>query len=100
MATVYGQAVWQDVSKALPSRREVDITLDASCHYLSYFHGSTALGGLCVLIVEVLKSHSHTPHSVGLLWTSDRSDAGTFTWQHTTYTGGTLQMYVLFSLTM
>jgi len=25
----------------------------------------------------------NTPHSVGLLWTSDRPDAETSTWQHT-----------------
>jgi hypothetical protein len=28
----------------------------------------------------------HTPHSVGLLWTSDQPDAETSTWQHTTLT--------------
>ena len=33
--------------------------------------------------------HDHTldtPHSVGLLWTSDQPGAGTSTWQHTTLT--------------
>jgi len=25
-----------------------------------------------LLIIEALRSHSHTPHSVGLLWTGDR----------------------------
>jgi hypothetical protein len=34
--------------------------------------GSTALVGLGFLIVEVSKSHSETPRSVGLLWMSDR----------------------------
>jgi len=28
-----------------------------------------------LLIVEASRSHSHTPHSVGLLWKSDRLDA-------------------------
>ena len=37
-----------------------------------FFHGSTALVGLDLEIVEVSRSHSDTPHSVGLLWTSDR----------------------------
>jgi hypothetical protein len=32
------------------------------------------------------RSHSDTPHSVGLLWTSDQPDAETSTWQHTTLT--------------
>jgi hypothetical protein len=32
------------------------------------------------------RSHSGTPHSVGLLWTIDQSDAETSTWQHTELT--------------
>jgi len=42
------------------------------------------LVGQCLLIVEDSRSHSDTPHSVGLLWTSDQSDAETSTWQPTT----------------
>jgi hypothetical protein len=38
------------------------------------------LGGLGLLIVEASRSHSDTPHSVGLLWTSDQPVAMTFTW--------------------
>jgi hypothetical protein len=38
------------------------------------------------LLHEVPRSHSHTPHSVGLLWTSDRPFTETSTWQHTTIT--------------
>jgi len=30
------------------------------------------------------RTHSDTPHSVGLPWTSDQPDAETSTWQHTT----------------
>jgi uncharacterized membrane protein HdeD (DUF308 family) len=40
-----------------------------------FFHGSTALVGQGLLIVQALQSHSDTPHSVGLLWTSDRPKA-------------------------
>jgi hypothetical protein len=29
------------------------------------------------LIIEASRSHSDTPHSVGLLWTSDQTDAET-----------------------
>jgi len=36
------------------------------------------------LICEVPRSHSHIPHSVGLLWTRDWPVAETSTWQHTT----------------
>ena len=50
------------------------------------FTGSTALVGLDILTVEVRRSHSDTPQSVGLLWTSDQSNAETSTSQHTTLT--------------
>jgi len=36
------------------------------------------------LRIEVSRPHSDTPHSEGLLWTSDQTDAETSTWQHTT----------------
>jgi len=39
-----------------------------------------------LIIVEASLSHSDTPHSVGLLWTSDQPDAQTSTRQHTTLT--------------
>ena len=42
--------------------------------------------GQGLLIIEASLSHSDTPHSVGHLWTSDRSDAKTSTRQHTTLT--------------
>ena len=41
------------------------------------------LVGLVFLIIEALRSHSDTPHSVGLLWTSDRPVAE----QHTPLKG-------------
>jgi len=31
------------------------------------------------LIIQASRSHSDTPHSVGLLWTSDQPDAETST---------------------
>jgi len=37
-------------------------------------HGATALVGQGVLIVEDSLSHSDTPHSLELLWTSDQPD--------------------------
>jgi hypothetical protein len=42
--------------------------------------------GQGLLIIEDSQSHSDTPHSAGLLWTSDQPDADTSTWQHTTLT--------------
>jgi hypothetical protein len=38
---------------------------------------STALVDLVLLVVEVSMSHSDTPHSLGHLWTSDRTVADT-----------------------
>jgi len=50
-----------------------------------FSHGSTGLVGQGLLIVEVPRSHSDTPYSVRLLWTSDQDDAETSTWQHNTH---------------
>jgi hypothetical protein len=47
-----------------------------SIYYYYYFHGLAALVALGLLIVEVPQSHSDTPHSVRILWTSDRPVAG------------------------
>jgi hypothetical protein len=38
------------------------------------------------LITEASRSHSGTPHAVGLFWTSDQPVAETSTWQHATLT--------------
>jgi len=39
-----------------------------------------------ILIVEAPRSHSDTPHSVGLLWTSDQPDEATAIWKQTRLT--------------
>jgi hypothetical protein len=44
-----------------------------------FFHGATAPVSQSLLIIEASQSHSDTPHSVGLLWTSDQPDAETST---------------------
>ena len=44
------------------------------------------LVGQGLLIIHTTQSHSDTPHSVGILWTSDKPDAETSTWQYTTLT--------------
>ena len=56
-----------------------------ACLIHSNFHGSTAL--VCQgmpLIIEASRTHSVTPHSVGLLWTCDRPLGVTSTQQPTT----------------
>jgi hypothetical protein len=50
---------------------EVQI-LTTRTSFFSFFHGSTTLAGQGLLIVEVPRSHLYAPHSVGLIWTSDR----------------------------
>jgi len=40
-----------------------------------------------LLIIEASRSYSGTPHSVGLLWTSDQPVVETATWHHTQQTG-------------
>ena len=45
------------------------------------------LAGQGLVICEDSRSHSVTPHSVGLLWTSDQPDAETSTLQSITLTG-------------
>jgi len=35
-----------------------------------------------LLVIKASRSHSDTPHSVGLFRTSDRPDAETSTWKH------------------
>ena len=49
-------------------------------------HCTTAPVGQGPLIIHASRWHSDTPHSVGRLWTSDRPDAQTSTWQHTKFT--------------
>ena len=49
-------------------------------------HVWTALDSQGLFIVEASRSHSHAPHSVEFLWTSDKPVAKTSTWQHTTLT--------------
>ena len=44
---------------------------------INFSRGPTALVGLGLLIVDVPRSHSDTPHSAGLLWKSDRPVAET-----------------------
>jgi hypothetical protein len=53
------------------------------------------LVGQCLLIFDASWSHSDTPHSVGILCTSDQPEAETSTWQHTTLTPGGIRTHNL-----
>jgi len=50
----------------------------------TFFYGKLPLVGQGLFFSEALPSHSDTPHSVGLLWTSDQPDGHMSTRQHTT----------------
>jgi len=47
-----------------------------------FFHGSTALVVLGLLIVEISMLHTDTLYSVVLLWMRDRPVTESSTWQH------------------
>jgi len=49
-----------------------------------FYMAQQPLFGQGLLSMETSRSHSDTPQSVWLLWTSDRPDAEAPTWQHTT----------------
>jgi len=51
---------------------------------LDFVYSATDPVGQGLLIIEASRSHSDTPHSVGLLWTSDQPVAENSTWQRTT----------------
>jgi len=51
-----------------------------------FFVARHSILGQGLLIVEVSRSHSNTPHSVGLPCTSHQPVAETSSWRHTTLT--------------
>ena len=73
---------WRYKCHSDPTGIKPSVALQMSSLSFSFSHGSTALMCQGLLIVEVLRSHSDTPHSVGHLWTSDQPDAKTSIWQH------------------
>jgi len=80
-----------DFKKSYLLRVAKSVVLLIKCSIRTYFfHALTALVSLDILIVEVSISHSDTPQSVGILWTSDRPVAETSTWQHATLKRDTL----------
>jgi hypothetical protein len=62
------QVVWQGTVQSL-----------VNCTYYFFSAAQQPPVGHSALIVVASRSHSDTPHSVGLLWTSDQPDAETST---------------------
>ena len=56
---------------------DCDNYLNINIVIILFFHVSTALVDLDLLIVDVSRSHSDTQRSVGFLWTSDQPVAET-----------------------
>jgi len=61
----------------MTQRTSGSINLTAILHFITMAQQPQVGQGL--LIIEDSRSHSDTPHSVGLLWTSDQPDAETST---------------------
>jgi len=55
-----------------------------AARYFFFTYGHSTRFRVMATPYRASRSHSDTPHSVGLLWTSDKPDAETSTWQHTT----------------
>jgi len=73
-------SLWHNIGTNQSSSRfrqllEIHVSLIICRTRRSFFYGST------ILVGEGSKSHSDTPHSVGLLCSSDRPVAETSTWQ-------------------
>ena len=61
-----------------PATYRLNYITAVSCN-IFYPVAQQSLFGQGVLIIAASRSYSDTPHSVGLLWTSDQSDAKTST---------------------
>ena len=73
-----------DMSQTNPLTISCNMNTSVSCFLFFFCYGVTTRVGQGFLIVEDSWSHSDTPQSVRLLWTSDQPDAETSTWQHAT----------------
>jgi hypothetical protein len=80
--------MWPDSLTANWWRRWWPITWteESSNHYSIDFLVLWCIVGQGFLVIEASRLHSDTPHLVGLLWTSDRHDAGISNWQQTIIT--------------
>jgi hypothetical protein len=79
-----GRMTYDGRPSFLNSKPHYHISIACTVHIRFWFissssHGSAAVVGLGLLVVEASRSHSDTPQSVGLLWTSDQPDSETST---------------------
>jgi len=57
-------------------------TTEAHSKSLYFYMAQEIPARLVLPIIKASRSHSDTPHSIRLLWTSYHPNAGTSTWQH------------------
>jgi hypothetical protein len=84
-----GKQLPHDAQMSSTSRRKPEIRVinTSYCPLYRYEHFNVSRRWrLLRLIIKASRSYSDTPHSVGLLWTSDQPVAETSTWQHTILT--------------
>jgi hypothetical protein len=61
--------------------------MSVTCSLYTFFPcGASTLFLVMASLYRASRSHSDTPHSLGLLWTSDQPDAEASIWQHPTLT--------------
>ena len=87
--TMYLKAIWWDTNQMYWINFDqfflvsLISTIMLEYKFFPPWRNSTGQG---FLIIEVSRSHSDTPHWVGLLWTIDQSDEQTSTGQYSTFT--------------
>ena len=83
-ATCYGEccsvpSVEEGTSSTLDMLQKVRASGSFFIEESTFFNNGKQLPvGQDLLIIEASRSHSDTPHSVGLIWTSDQPDAEIF----------------------
>ena len=96
-----GRQGWGDDSNKLRGKFQLTLSQNTTIRCLIYattlklFHFANSISLPFIIVARkpyrpsmtFLRTHSDTPHSVGLLWTSDQSDTEPSTWQYTTLTG-------------
>jgi hypothetical protein len=82
--------IWDTFKWSSRKRRPVrfDIMRFTTCQTSFVYLAQQTLMGQGLLVIEDSRSHSDTPHSVGILWKSDQPHRETSTWQNTTITTG------------
>ena len=85
IASYYASLSLYAIFRWIMAVRDTSARAHAHTHTQTQTHIPMALVCQGLLIAEFPRSHSDTPHSVGLLWTSVQLVAETSIWQHKTF---------------